>query len=154
MDEATFQQTDIHEGLESTLTLIEHGLKEQINVVKEYGDIPHVTCYPGELNQVFINLLTNAVQAIRGKGIITIRTFVEDEKVYIQISDTGIGISSERMQNLFEPSFSHKDTRVKAGMGLFISYNIMQKHQGEIKVESEVGKGSTFTVILPVGEIG
>jgi len=150
LDESTFQKTDIHEGLESTLPLIEHECKEQISVVKEYGDIPQVVCYPGELNQVFMNLLTNAVQAIEGKGTITIRTFAENENVHIQIADTGVGIPPERMPRLFEPSFSQKNTRVKAGMGLFISYNIMQKHRGEIKVESEVGKGSTFTLILPI----
>ena len=149
LDESAFQKIDIHEGLESTLTLIEHEFNEQISVVKEYGDIPHVTCYPGELNQVFMNLLMNAGQAIRENGTITIRTFIENEKVYIQIADTGVGIPPERMTDLFEPNFSRKGTRVKAGMGLFISYNIIDKHRGEIKAESEVGKGSTFTIILP-----
>jgi signal transduction histidine kinase len=97
-----------------------------------------------------MNLLTNAIQAIEGKGAITIRTSVEDGCIHVQMSDTGIGIPPGQIQELFEPKFSKKGTRVKAGLGLFTSYSIMQKHQGQIKVESEVGKGSTFTVILPM----
>jgi PAS domain S-box-containing protein len=150
LDEAVFQTTDLHEGLESILTLIEQDLEGRISVVKEYGEIPLLACYPGELNQMFMNLLTNAVQAIKGNGTIMIRSFVEKGNVHVQIKDTGIGISSERIKELFDPSFTKKGHRVKAGLGLFASYNIVQKHQGEIKVESEVGKGSTFTVILPM----
>ena len=96
-----------------------------------------------------MNILTNAVQAIEGNGSITIRTFVEDGDVHVQISDTGTGIQPERIKHLFEPGFSEKGSRVKTGLGLFTSYSIVQKHQGQIKVESEVGKGSIFTVILP-----
>jgi signal transduction histidine kinase len=150
LDEAVFQTTDLHEGLESILTLIEQDLEGRISVVKEYGEIPLLACYPGELNQMFMNLLTNAVQAIKGNGTIMIRSFVEKGNVHVQIKDTGIGISSERIKELFDPSFTKKGHRVKAGLGLFASYNIVQKHHGEIKVESEVGKGSTFTVILPM----
>jgi AhpD family alkylhydroperoxidase len=150
LDEAAFQKACIHECLESTLSIMERDLKGRIRVVKEYGDIPYITCYPGELNQVFMNILTNAAQAIEGNGSITIRTFVEDGNVHVHISDTGIGISPGKIKRLFEPRFSNKGARVKAGLGLFISYSIVQKHQGHIKVESEVGKGSTFTVILPM----
>ena len=149
LDEAGFQKTDIHEGLESTLTLLEYDFKEQITVVKKFADIPPVACYPGELNQVFMHLLTNAAQAIKKAGTITVRTFVKNGNVHIEIADTGIGISPEQMSGLFEPGFTKKGSRMKAGLGLFTSYNIVQKHKGEIKVESEVGKGSTFTVILP-----
>ncbi len=150
LDEAVFQITDLHEGLESILTLLDQDLEGRISVVKEYGEIPLLACYPGELNQMFMNLLTNAVQAIERNGTITIRSFVEKGNVHVQIKDTGIGVSSERIKELFDPSFTKKGHRVKAGLGLFASYNIIQKHHGEIKVESEVGKGSTFTVILPM----
>jgi signal transduction histidine kinase len=150
LDEMSFQKADIHEGLESTLTLLEHGFKDRISVVKEYGDLPSVFCYPGELNQVFMNLLMNASQAIKGKGIITIRTFIANENVHVQITDTGVGISSKQMKNLFEPGFTKTESRIKAGMGLFTSYNIIQKHGGQIKVESVVSEGSTFTVIFPI----
>jgi signal transduction histidine kinase len=92
----------------------------------------------------------NASQAIKGKGIITIRTFIANENVHVQITDTGVGISSKQMKNLFEPGFTKTESRIKAGMGLFTSYNIIQKHGGQIKVESVVSEGSTFTVIFPI----
>jgi signal transduction histidine kinase len=149
LDEAEFDRVDIHHGIDNTLTLIRNELKEGTNVAKEYGEIPKIACYPGELNQVFMNLLINAGQAIKEKGIITIRTFLENEKLHVQITDTGVGIPPEQIEHLFDPSFTKNGTRVKAGMGLFTSYNIIQKHNGKIKVESEVGKGSTFTIILP-----
>ncbi|MCP5119979.1 MAG: hypothetical protein GY953_54975 [bacterium] len=97
-----------------------------------------------------MNLLSNAAQAIPGEGSITVRTAAEDEEVRIEIADSGVGISCERMKYLFEPGFSSHGERVKAGMGLFISHNIVRKHRGDIKVKSESGKGSTFTVVLPV----
>jgi signal transduction histidine kinase len=149
LDEAEFQKADIHEGLDSTLTLIEPDFKGRISVVKEYGDVPQVACYPGELNQVFMNLLTNAVQAIKGKGTIAIKTFLESDNIHVQISDTGMGIPPEQLGTLFDPGFAKRGLRVKAGLGLFSSYNIVQKHHGQIDVESEAGKGSTFTVVLP-----
>jgi signal transduction histidine kinase len=150
LDEAEFDRVDIHQGLDNTLTLIQHEMKTGTTVVKAYGDIPKIACYPGELNQVFMHLLTNAAEAITGKGTITIRTFQENRNIQIQISDTGIGIAQDRIQHLFDPDFTKEGSRVKAGLGLFTSYNIIQKHRGEIRVESEVGKGSTFTIILPV----
>jgi AhpD family alkylhydroperoxidase len=150
LDEATYQSVDLHEGLENTLTLLEHDLREKIRVVLEFGEIPKVTCNPGEVNQVFMNLLQNAAEAIKDKGTITIRTFEKDENVHVEISDTGTGISPRRRERLFEPAFAKKGARMKAGLGLFTSANIVQKHQGRIEVESEVGKGSVFTVILPV----
>jgi signal transduction histidine kinase len=150
LDEADFQKADIHEGLDSTLTLLESDLEGRIDVVKEYGDIPQVACYASELNQVFMNLLTNAAQAIKEKGTISIRTFVENERVYVVFEDTGVGIAPEQLETLFELDFVKRGSRVKAGMGLFSSYNIIQKHGGTISVESEVGRGSTFTVALPI----
>jgi AhpD family alkylhydroperoxidase len=149
LDEAALQKIDLHDCLETTLTLIEHDLGDRIDVMKDYGDIPQVLCYPGELNQVFINLLANGIQAIKGSGTITIRTFEENENVHVKIADTGVGIPADQVQHLFDPGFSKKGVRVKAGMGLFISYNIVQKHGGQLNVESEVGKGSTFTITLP-----
>jgi AhpD family alkylhydroperoxidase len=149
LDEAALQKIDLHDCLETTLTLIEHDLGDRIDVMKDYGDIPQVLCYPGELNQVFINLLTNGIQAVKGSGTITIRTFEENENVHVKIADTGVGIPADQVQHLFDPGFSKKGVRVKAGMGLFISYNIVQKHGGQLNVESEVGKGSTFTITLP-----
>jgi signal transduction histidine kinase len=149
LDEAAFQKADLHVGLESTLTLMEPDLRGRIEVVRRYGDVPEINCYPGELNQVFMNLLANAAQAIKQSGTITIRTFKEAESVVVEITDTGVGISPERMRGIFDPGFTKDGKRMKAELGLFTSYRIVQKHRGQIKVKSEVGKGSTFTVILP-----
>jgi signal transduction histidine kinase len=150
LDESNLQKTNIHKGIDSTLTLIEYELKDRIKLIKDYGSIPKVLCYPGELNQMFMNLLRNAVQAIKGEGTITINTSLEDRHIKIRISDTGIGIAPEKLNQLFEPGFTSKQSRIQMRAGLYTSYNIVHKHHWEIKVESEVGKGTTFTIILPV----
>jgi signal transduction histidine kinase len=149
LDEAELQKIDLHESIESTLILLGHDLPKGIRVVKEYGTLPALTCYPGELNQVFLNLLKNAAEAIDGEGTITIRTLLKANNIQVQIADTGVGMSQEQMHSLFEPSFTKSESRVKAGLGLYICYNIIQKHQGEIKGESKEGKGSTFEIMLP-----
>lgn len=145
-----FDRIDINESIENTLTIIQQEIKPGTTVEKKYGDIPKIFCYPGELNQVFMSLLTNAAQAIKGEGKITIRTSIKEENLYVAISDNGVGISPEQMKVLFDPRFSRNRMRVKAGFGLFTSYNIVQKHHGKIEVKSDVGRGSTFTVILPL----
>lgn len=149
LDESSFQKACIHEGIDSALALLESELNDRIKVEKQYGDVPMIYCYPNELNQVYMHLLTNAAEAIRGKGSIMIRTFVKDENVHLEIVDTGIGILPDQKEKIFEPNFRKDGSRVKTGLGLFTSYNIVQNHQGHIEVKSEVGRGSTFTVILP-----
>lgn len=149
LDEADLQKVDIHEGIDSTLVLLERELGQRIEVIKMYGEIPEITCFPGELNQVFLNILTNAIQSIKDEGQITINTYSKDDTLQIQFNDSGGGISPEKMVTLFDPEFSNEGDRVRAELGLFTSYRIMQKHQGEIRVDSEVGRGSTFTVIIP-----
>lgn len=148
LDESSFQKACIHEGMDSALTLLASEFADRIKVEKQYGDVPMIYCYPNQLNQVFMHLLMNAAEAIRGKGSITIRTFVKDENVVLEIADTGIGILPDQKEKIFEPNFRKTGSRVKTGLGLFTSYNIVQHHQGHIEVESEVGKGSTFRVIL------
>jgi signal transduction histidine kinase len=152
LDEATFQKADLHEGLESTLNLIGHEFKDRIDVVREYGDIPPVVCHPGELNQVFVNLLRNAVEAIENSGKITIRSFVGSDDVRVQIEDSGVGIAPEQLRRIFDPTFTRRAPRVRAGLGLFSSYQIVRKHKGEIRIESEPGKGTSVTVILPTAQ--
>lgn len=150
LDEADFQEADIHECLDSTLTLIDHKLKNRVSVVKDYGEVPIINCYVSELNQVFMNVLINASQAIEEKGTIRIKTKADKKQVYIEISDTGVGISSEQLPKLFDPGFTAKGVGVGVGLGLSICYNIIQKHKGEISVKSEKGKGSTFKISLPI----
>lgn len=149
LDEALFQKTDIHENIDTTLTLMNHELKDKATVIREYGGIPLIQCYPNELNQVFINLLMNSVQAIEKKGTIKIVTWTDEEQVYMRISDTGKGIASENLSRIFEPGFTSQGN-IGKGLGLSTVYNIIQKHNGEIKVESEIGKGTQFTIALPI----
>ena len=154
LDEADWKRVDLHEGIESTLALVQHDLKNRIELIKDYGTIPLVECFPGRLNQVFLNLLVNAAQAIDGNGQITIRTWQEEDQVYVMFRDTGKGISSENVPRIFESGFTTKKAGMGTGLGLSICAQIVSTHQGEILVESEVGKGSTFTVVLPVVQHG
>jgi signal transduction histidine kinase len=150
LDEGEFRDLDINDSLDALLVLLEHDLGSRIKVIREFKELPMVSCYASEVNQVFMHLLSNATKAIRGNGDITLRTYKKEKMAVVEVCDTGVGISAEQRSNLFEPSFSSEGTRVKTGMGLFTSYNIVQKHQGVIEVESEVGAGSKFTVALPV----
>ena len=126
-----------------------HELKGRIQVHKRFGSIPPITCYPSQLNQVFLNLLINASQAIDGTGEITIETALQAEQVHISFRDTGSGIPEGNLSRIFDPGFTTKGVGVGTGLGLSICYQIIKAHRGEIKVESEVGQGTTFTVILP-----
>jgi PAS domain S-box-containing protein len=149
LDEAELKTVDIHEGLDDTLSLVYHQIKHDIELTKHYGEIPPVACYPDRLNQVFLNLLVNAQQSIEDKGEISVTTFEEDGKVHVAIKDTGRGIPKDKMEKIFDPGFTTKGVGVGTGLGLSICYKIMQDHHGEIRVESEVGKGSIFTVVFP-----
>ncbi len=146
------QMADLHEGLDSTLTLVHHELKNRVTVVKEYGEIPPVRCHPNQINQVFMNLLVNAAQAIPDKGEIRLKTFREGDMVKVQISDSGVGIPLANLEKIFDPGFTTKGVGVGTGLGLSICFKIAEDHDGGIDVESEVGKGSTFTLRLPVRE--
>lgn len=139
----------LNDGLESTLNIVWNELKYKATVEKEYGEIPAVECYPQELNQVFMNLLVNAIQAIEEKGTITIRTYAENGYVCVAISDTGKGMPPEMEERIFEPFYTTKEVGEGTGLGLSITYNIVKKHGGEIRVDSQVGKGTTFTVRIP-----
>ena len=147
--DANYQEVNIHEGLDTTLTMIDYEMKNRITVVKEYREIPKVNCYPDQMNQVFMNVLMNAVQAIEKEGQITIKTYQENNNVIVKISDTGCGIPPENIDKIFDPGFTTRGVGVGTGLSLSICYNIIQKHHGKIKVESKVGKGTTFTIILP-----
>ena len=149
LDEAEIKEVDLQEGLENTLKLLNSEFKNRITLHKEYAKLPKVTCYPSQINQVFMNLLTNAIHAIEGPGDVWVKTEVLKDKISISIRDSGKGIPPEHMDRIFDPFFTTKKIGQGTGLGLSISYGIIQKHQGEIKVTSELGKGSTFTVFLP-----
>jgi len=151
LDEALFQKVDVRENIDTTLTLMDHELKGKVTVIKEYGEIPSIKCYPNELNQMFMNLLMNSVQAIENQGTIEIATSADEEQVYVSIADTGKGIAPETLRRIFDPGFTSPDS-VGKGLGLPIVYNIVQKHNGDVKVESEVGKGTQFTIALPINQ--
>ena len=149
LDEAERKPADLHEGIESTLTLVHHEIKNRIEVVRDYGDIPEVECFPDQLNQVFMNILVNAAHAIEGTGKITIRTRTDGENVALGFSDTGRGISPQNLSKIFDPGFTTKGVGVGSGLGLPICYRIVKEHGGRIDVQSEPGQGTTFTVTLP-----
>jgi signal transduction histidine kinase len=150
LDEAERKKADIHEGIESTLTLLQHQLKKRIHIEKHFAELPEIECYPNELNQVFMNLLVNAAQAIPDRGTITIRTSRNDQNVKVEISDSGIGIPPEHLSKIFDPGFTTKGVGVGTGLGLAICYKIVQEHHGTIEVESS-NQGTTFTITLPLG---
>ncbi|MFA8330124.1 histidine kinase [Burkholderia ubonensis] len=141
---------DIHAGLESTLNVVHNELKYKADVVREYGDVPHVECLPSQLNQVFMNLLVNAAQAIPGRGVITIRTTSDGDHVTIAISDTGNGMPPDVMRRIFDPFFTTKPVGQGTGLGLSVSHGIVERHRGVIDVTSEPGRGSTFSIRLPI----
>ena len=154
LDEAEFQIVDLHEGIDSVLTLLENPLGERIIVDKNYGEIQPVYCSPGQLNQVFMHLLKNAIEAIEGSGNITISTCEADDGVCVRIRDTGRGIPADQLERIFDFDFHATGQRMKMGFGLSTDYRIIQDHQGEIHIESEVGRGTEVTVNLPKGEFG
>lgn len=150
VDAAEWQSADLHKGLDSTLNIVHNELKYKAEVVKEYGDLPPVDCIVSQMNQVFMNLLVNAAHAIEERGVITVRTGRREDEVWIEIADTGKGIPRQHLNRLFEPFFTTKPVGKGTGLGLSLSYSIVQKHGGRIEVESEVGKGTTFRIRLPV----
>jgi len=150
LDEAEYQKVDIHEGVDSSLTLIESEWRGRITIEKDYTPAGELTCYASQLNQVFATLLKNAVNAIESKGTISITTKRENGHMHIEIADTGRGMAPAQLNKIFDFGFSAGGTRVKMRSGLSAAYNIVQKHRGTIRVESEEGKGTTFFIDLPI----
>jgi len=145
-----WQQTNLHTCLDTTLSVATNEIKHKADVVKLYGDIPEIQCLPSQLNQVFLNLMVNAAQAIAQHGTLTLATGAEADWVWVAISDTGSGIAPEHQKRIFDPFFTTKPVGKGTGLGLSVSYNIVAKHNGRIEVESELGKGTTFRIWLPV----
>lgn len=156
LDEDDIKKADINEGLESTLIIANNLLNNIIKVDKHYSNIPLIECYPGKLNQVFLNMISNAVYAIKKKygdkdgGVLGIKTSIETDYLAISISDNGTGMDETTKKKLFEPFFTTKDVGEGTGLGLSIAYNTIIKHNGTIQINSELGYGTEFIIKLPL----
>ncbi|MCB1644855.1 MAG: GAF domain-containing protein [Pseudomonadales bacterium] len=147
---ATASNADVNEIIESTINMVWNELKYKVTLEKDYAQLPTIRCYPSKLGQVFLNLIVNAGHAISESGVISISTALVDEEIRISIADTGAGIAPENIEKLFNPFFTTKPVGEGTGLGLSISYGIIIDHEGRIQVESEVGKGTCFTIYLPL----
>jgi two-component system NtrC family sensor kinase len=150
VDEAECMDADINECITSTINIVWNELKYKVNLVKELGEIPLTKCHPQQLNQVFMNLLVNAAQAIEKQGEISIRTWHASGSIYVSVSDNGCGMSPAVINRIFEPFFTTKEVGKGTGLGLSITYDIIKNHSGDITVESTPGKGTTFKVRIPI----
>ncbi|MBI1954595.1 MAG: PAS domain-containing protein [Proteobacteria bacterium] len=152
LDEADMKKVDLHECIDSTITLLHHEFKNKVRIHKEYSPIPLVECFPGKLNQVFMNLLANAIQAIKQDGDITVKTAHLNDTIQIHIQDTGCGIPDEIVGRIFEPFFTTKPVGSGTGLGLSISYRIIEEHKGTIEVKSQLNVGTEFIITLPISQ--
>lgn len=149
-----WQRADLHQGIDTTLNIVWNDVKYKADVHKQYGELPQVQCRPSQLNQVFMNMLLNAAQAIQGRGTISIRTGVEGDDAWVEIADTGNGIKPEHLSRIFDPFFTTKAVGEGTGLGLSVSYGIVKEHGGRIDVQSEVGRGTVFRVWIPIVQPG
>lgn len=154
-DEHALKYADVRQGIDSTLTLLHNKYKNTVEIVREYGEIPEIECFAGQLNQIFMNILSNAIHAIsensRGTGTIRIRTEQKGtDDIEVRIKDDGTGMTEEVRRKIFDPFFTTKDVGVGTGLGLSISYGIIEKHGGNITVESTPGEGTEFIITLPI----
>jgi signal transduction histidine kinase len=150
MDQAEIQEVSLHEEIDRNLAMMEPRFTTRIRVEKHYGDVPRVRCYAGQLNQVFLNLLMNACDAMEGGGTIHITTRRIPEGVRLEFTDDGPGIPEEIRSRIFDPFFTTKPVGVGTGLGLSLSHGIIERHGGRIAVESEPGQGTTFAIELPL----
>jgi two-component system NtrC family sensor kinase len=151
LDEAEFKKVDLHDGIESTIRLLSrYYASGRITLERDYADLPPVDCYAGQLNQVWMNLLVNAAQAISGQGKVRVTTRREKDMAVVSISDTGGGIGPEDLKKIFDPFFTTKPVGEGTGLGLSITYGIVERHDGTITVASHSGEGTTFTVTIPI----
>ncbi len=154
LDEDDLKPADLNEGLESTVVILNSALS-QLQVVKNYGAIPAINCYPGKLNQIFLNIISNAIYAVQEKfgnkpgGQIILKTYKENNNIYVVIEDNGTGMTEATRKKIFEPFFTTKDVGQGTGLGMSIAFNIILKHNGHISISSELGKGSIFTIQIP-----
>ncbi|OAN64508.1 response regulator [Magnetospirillum moscoviense] len=149
LDEGEFKTIDVREALESVLLFLRHKMSNRIELVRDYGPEAELACFAGQLNQVVMNIIANAVDAIPDQGIITVGTAIEDDMFVIEVKDNGCGIPAENLERIYDPFFTTKPVGQGTGLGLAISYKIVQAHKGRIEVESEVGAGTKVRVLIP-----
>jgi signal transduction histidine kinase len=149
-DRGVMDSVNLEVLLESILNIVWNEIKYKGEVKREYGLVPMVICNPQKVGQVFVNLLINAAQAIKGKGTITVKTYTKGEFVCVDVKDTGCGIAPEHINRVFDPFFTTKVPGEGIGLSLSLSYDIISKQAGDLKFESKLGEGSTFTVMLPL----
>lgn len=145
-----FQWAELHEGIDSTLNIVNNEIKYKAKIVREYGELPEIQCLPSQLNQVFMNILMNAAHAIDQNGTITVRSGVRGAEVWVEVRDTGSGIAPENLNRIFDPFFTTKPVGKGTGLGLSISYRIIMEHRGTISVRRNDTAGVTFLIRLPV----
>lgn len=156
LDEDDLKKADINEGLDSTLVIVNHLLNNTIKVEKNYSGIPLVECFPGKLNQVFLNMMSNAIHAIHKRwdgdpsGVLTLKTWNDEEHVYVSIKDNGTGMDEDTKKKIFEPFFTTKDVGEGTGLGMSIAYNTIRKHNGSIQINSALGEGTEFIITIPI----
>ncbi len=152
LDRANIADFDVNRGLRSVVYIAKSVIPNRIRVLEEYGDVPEVRCSPSQLNQVFLNLITNAAQAIEGDGTIAVRSRVAGDRVSVEIADSGPGIAPEVLPHIFDSYFTTKAAGEGTGLGLAIALDIVRGHGGDIEVATKIGAGSSFTVWLPLSQ--
>jgi two-component system, NtrC family, sensor kinase len=150
LDHAPLRRADIRDCIESTLALLNHELRGEIRIAKDFGSAANIECYPLELNQLFTCLLMNSIEAIEGAGEIRIRTWETADRLMVCIADSGRGIASEHIEKIFDPGFTTKGVGVGTGLGLPTCQKIVEKHRGTIEIESQLGAGTVVTLSLPL----
>ena len=153
LDRQAIECVDIHDCLESSLTIASNPIKEnEVNIVRNFGELPTISCSPSKLNQLFLNIITNACQAMQGRaGDLTISTSSDDDAITVSFSDQGVGMDEQTQQQMFDPFFTSKEIGHGTGLGMSIAYKIIEAHNGRIDVSSILNEGTTVSVILPVG---
>jgi signal transduction histidine kinase len=153
-DESQFRKVNIVDGIESTIRMLSQFFQpDRVVVHRDYGQLPEIECYAGQLSQVWMNLMVNAAQAMNNRGDLWITTLLEGDNVVVKFQDNGPGIPEEVITRVFDPFFTTKDVKEGTGLGLSIVHGIIERHGGEIKVESKANAGTTFTVKLPVSGV-